>query len=215
MSQILPEPVAAYLSALNDRSDPVLDDVKRQGREQGLPIVHSDVGRFLHLLALAQGARRILEIGTAIGYSGIFLARALPADGMLITFERESERAAQARANFERAGVGERANVMIGDAMRLVSKVSGPFDLIFQDSDKLIYEPLLDRLLALLRPGGLLVTDNALWNGEVIPGFVEAPVHDAESTRAIAAYNRRLADDERLHTVVVPLGDGVSVAVKR
>ncbi len=215
MSQILPEPVERYLAAVNRRDDPVLDQIAAEGRQLDLPIVHPETGRLLQVLTTAIGARRVLEIGTAIGYSAVWMARALPAGGLLISFEREHDRAARARANFERAGVADRANVMIGDAARLVSKVSGPFDLVFQDGDKLQYGPLLDRLLDLLRPGGLLVADNALWRGEVIPGYVQRPHYAREETEALAAYNDRLAADARVLSIVVPTGDGVSIAVKR
>ena len=93
-------------------------------------------------------------------------------------------------------------------------KVAGPFDLIFQDGDKRLYEPLLDPLIAHLRPGGVLVSDNVLWDGEVIDGFVETPRHDAATTDAIRAYNRRLAAETRLLTTFLPVGDGVALSVR-
>jgi predicted O-methyltransferase YrrM len=167
------------------------------------------------VLATAIGARRILEIGTAIGYSGIWLAGALPDDGMLFTMEKSPDRARVARANFERAGLARRVGVIVGDAEVTIAKVSGPFDLIFQDGAKGLYGPLLDKLVALLRPGGLLVTDNVLWSGEVVPGFVSTPTHDAGDTRAIAEYNERLNGHPDLVTATVPLRDGVSISVKR
>jgi predicted O-methyltransferase YrrM len=97
----------------------------------------------------------------------------------------------------------------------MVAKVAGPFDLIFQDGSKQLYLPMLDRLVELLRPGGLLVTDNVLWDGEVVPGFTTAPKRDAADTAAIAAYNERLATHPALLTATVPLRDGVSISVKR
>jgi predicted O-methyltransferase YrrM len=103
----------------------------------------------------------------------------------------------------------------VGDAKLLVAKVAGPFDLIFQDGDKRLYGSLLERLVDLLRPGGLLVTDNVLWDGEVVPGFVHSPARSADDTRAIADYNERLNAHPRLHTATVPLRDGVAIAVKR
>ena len=106
-------------------------------------------------------------------------------------------------------------SVIVGDARLKIAKVSGPFDLIFQDGDKKLYEPLLDRLVALLRPGGLLITDNVLWDGEVVPGFASASRHDAADTRAIAEYNERVASHPELVTTIVPLRDGVSISVKR
>ncbi|OFV91275.1 MAG: hypothetical protein A3H95_12250 [Acidobacteria bacterium RIFCSPLOWO2_02_FULL_64_15] len=175
----------------------------------------AEVGALLRVLATSLHATRILEIGTAIGYSGIWLAGALPAGGMLLTLEIDRDRARQARENFARAGLADRASVIVGDAERMLAKVAGPFDLIFQDGDKRLYSPLLDRLVALLRPGGLLVTDNVLWSGEVIPGYVEKPERDVEDTRAIAAYNEHLNAHPALMTAIVPLRDGVAISVKR
>jgi predicted O-methyltransferase YrrM len=97
----------------------------------------------------------------------------------------------------------------------MLAKVAGPFDLIFQDGDKRLYSPLLDRLTDLLRPGGLLVTDNVLWDGEVVPGFVAQPKRKADDTRAIADYNQRLNAHPRLMTATIPLRDGVAISVKR
>lgn len=215
MGQIVPDLVERYLSGLNRQADAVLRDIARTGDEQQLPLVDAEVGALLRVLALAVRARRILEIGTAIGYSGIWLAGALPADGMLITMERDPERVRTARANFERAGFADRVSVVAGDAQRMIAKVAGPFDLIFQDGAKELYVPLLERTVELLRPGGLLVTDNVLWDGEVVPGFVPAPQREPAETRAIAEYNERLNGHPQLVTATVPLRDGVAIAVKR
>jgi len=139
----------------------------------------------------------------------------LPAGGMLLTIEQRPERAAEAKANFARAGLADRVGVIVGDAQLKLAKVAGPFDLIFQDGDKPQYLSTLDRLVALLRPGGLLVTDNVLWDGEVVPGYAAAPRHNVEDTQAIAEYNRRLAAHPQLTNCIVPLRDGVSISVKR
>jgi predicted O-methyltransferase YrrM len=215
MGQIVPDAVERYLEDLNHLGDPVLREIARDGAGQGLPLVDAEVGALLRVLAASIGAARILEIGTAIGYSGVWLAGALPEGGLLLTMEVDQARAEAARANFARAGFASRASVIVGDAQRMLAKVSGPFDLIFQDGDKLQYGPMLDRLVGLLRPGGLLVTDNVLWDGEVVPGFKPAPARSAESTRAIADYNERISRDPRLMTVIVPLRDGVAISTKR
>jgi predicted O-methyltransferase YrrM len=213
MGAIVPDAIEAYLANLNSATDPLLKEIAARGQERGLPLVDAEVGALLRVLATAVGARKALEIGTAVGYSGIWIAGALPHDGMLITLEMDGERAREARENFERAGLANRVSIMLGDAQRTVSKVSGPFDLIFQDGDKKLYEPMLDRLVSLLRPGGLLVTDNVLWDGKVAPGFAKAGADD-ENTRAIASYNRRLAAHPQLVTAIVPMRDGVSISVK-
>ena len=174
-----------------------------------------DTGALLHAMVKAVGAKRILEVGTAIGYSTLWLATALPPDGSVITMEMDQQRAGRARDHFAAAGFADRINVMVGDATRFLHKVSGPFDLIFQDSDKQIYEPVLDRLVELLRPGGVLLTDNVLWDGEVVPGFVAQPKKKPQDTAAIAAYNQRLSADARLFTTFLQVGDGVSMSVKK
>ena len=214
MGRIVPDAIEGYLSGLNRHVDAVLAEIAQRGKEEALPLVDAEVGALLQVLARAVNARRVLEIGTAIGYSGIWMARALPPDGMLLTMEMNAERARTARANFERAGLAGRTSVIVGDAQRMLAKVSGPFDLIFQDGDKLHYEPMLERLIDLLRPGGLLVTDNVLWDGEVVPGFVASPQRDAADTRAISAYNERINSHPRLMTATVPLRDGLAIAVR-
>jgi predicted O-methyltransferase YrrM len=214
MGQIVPDAVERYMAEMNRAGTPVLDAIARGNAARGLPLVDAEVGAFLRVLVTAIGASRVLEIGTAIGYSGIWLAGALPPGGMLLTMEMSEERAREARENFATANLSDRVSVIVGDAKLKIAKVSGPFDLIFQDGDKQLYGPLLDRLVALLRPGGLLVTDNVLWDGEVVPGFAAKPRHEAADTRAIAAYNERVAAHPDLLTSIVPLRDGVSVSVK-
>ncbi|MGE5243253.1 MAG: O-methyltransferase [Betaproteobacteria bacterium] len=214
MGQIVSPAIERYLSHLNHAADAVLEDIARDGAAKQLPLIDAEVGALLRVLAIAIGARRILEIGTAIGYSGTWLAGALPPGGMLLTMEMDPERAQVARDNFARAGVADRASVIVGDAGRMIAKVAGPFDLIFQDGPKQLYNPLLDRLVELLRPGGLLITDNVLWSGEVAPGFTDTPKRNPEDTRAVAEYNERLNTHPLLLTATVPLRDGVAVAVK-
>ena len=215
MGNITPPPILEYLAGL--RADPHerLALIDREGRAEGLPLVYPDTGALLHTLARGCGATRILEIGTCIGYSTLWMATALPAHGSLITMEYDSARAARARDHFAAAGYADRVSVIVGDAMRFLQKVAGPFDLIFQDSDKQLYEPMLDRLVELLRPGGLLAADNILWNGEVIPGYVREKKYSDADTAAIIGFSKRIAADARLYTSFLQVGDGVSVSVKR
>lgn len=215
MGEIVPDAIERYLASLNRQADAVLEEVAAEGRALGVPCVDAQVGVLLHVLALSVGARRVLEIGTGVGYSAIWLARALPSGGFLVSFEVDRARATRAVENFARAGVADRAHVMVGDAVRLLAKVSGPFDLVFNDGDKRQHEALHERLVSLVRPGGLLVTDNILWGGEVVPGYVSHPTRGEDETRAVAAYNERLATDPRLVTAIVPLRDGLAISVRR
>ena len=171
-----------------------------EGRAEGLDLIAPETGAWLHELAMSNGARRVLEIGTAIGYSTLWLATALPRDGMMITMEADPALAGRARAHLAAASYGDRVSVMIGDATRFLHKVAGPFDLIFQDSAPALYGPMHDRLVALLGANGVLVTDNIVANDD----------HDP-----VVAFAHRLANDPRLRTSFLPVGNGVAVSVKR
>ena len=212
---LTPPAVAAYLASLSAAPHPVLARILDEGRANGIPVVDPLTGALLHALVRATAATRVLEIGTAIGYSTVWMAAALPSTGLLVTLERDPVRATTARAYLAEAGVDDRVTVVVGDADRYLHKLAGPFDLVFQDGDKAGYEPMLDRLVTLLRPGGVLVTDNVLWDGEVVPGFVTPPRRKPEDTAAIAAYNARVAADPRLTVSWLPVGDGIAIAVKK
>jgi predicted O-methyltransferase YrrM len=188
--------------------------VAREGRAGGLPIVFPETGALLHALVRLTRAVRVLEIGTAIGYSTLWMATALPVDGQLISLERDAARASRARTHAVAAGVDARVHVMVGDASRFLHKIAGPFDLIFQDGDKPGYLTMLDRLEALLRPGGVLVADNVLWSGAVVPGMTPTEAKGPDDTQALSAYNHRLSEDPRFHTVWLPVGDGIAVSIK-
>ncbi|OGS51098.1 MAG: hypothetical protein A3K65_06615 [Euryarchaeota archaeon RBG_16_68_12] len=208
MSGIVHKEIEAYIDRLAPRGDDTLQEVEREGLKGGWPIVGHAEGSFLHVLARSIQARRILELGTAIGYSGTWLARALPPDGELVTVEWDPENAEIARANFERTGVAKRVTLEVGAALDVVPRIKGPFDLIFNDIDKQFYVDVLPLCIERLRVGGLLVTDNVLWSGRVAKR-----TRDRESA-VIHAYNERLAADPRMAAVIVPLRDGVSVALK-
>ena len=159
-----------------------------------------DLGALLQTLSLACGARRILEIGSGAGHSTLALATTLPSDGMMITMEIDATRAGQLRERLAAAGHDQRVSVMVGDATRFLHKIAGPFDFIFLDNDRQQYDQMLDRLVELLRPGGLLVIDRRAGR-------------DTDDTGA--AFHQRLAADSRLQTPLLPGGDGVSVSIKR
>lgn len=197
-----------YIDHLAARGDEALRAVERQGYEGGWPIVGAAEGSLLHILARGIGARRILELGTAIGYSGTWLARALPKDGELITVEGDPETAEMARDIFEKTGVAPRVTVLVGMAQDVLADLEGPFDFIFNDIDKEGYPQVLDPCIERLRTGGLLVTDNVLRRGDV------ARADRSKETQAIRTYNERLAKDSRMIAAIVPLRDGISLALK-
>jgi predicted O-methyltransferase YrrM len=192
-----------------------LDAISREAAEQGVPVVDSQVGALLHVLTRAAKAARVLEIGTGIGASAVWMATALPTGGMLITLERDSRRAEAARRHVAAAGLADRVSVMVGEASRYLHKLAGPFDLIFQDGDPSGDPRLLDRLVSLLAPSGMLIQVAGNMPGEAAPGALDASPNAREDTKAIATYNKRLAADARLVTVMLPIGGGVAIAARR
>ena len=208
MTGIVHDEIDAYIDRLANRGDAALEAIEDRGRKEGWPIVRAAEGSLLHILAKAMGARRILELGTAIGYSGTWLARALPEGGQFITVEGDPETAKIARTNFEKTGVAGRVTILVGNAQEVLEDLRGPFDLVFNDIDKEGYPAVLESCIGKLRIGGLLVTDNVLWHGEV------ARKDRSADTEAIRTYNERLSQDGRMITVITPVRDGVSVALK-
>ena len=208
MPGIVFDEIEAYIDRLASRGDAALQAVEEQGRKEDWPIVGPAEGSLLHILAKSIRAKKILELGSAIGYSGTWLARALPADGELVTVEWNPDTAAIARRNLERTGVAKRVRIEVGSALEIVPRLDGPFDLIFNDIDKTHYLDVLPHCISKLRVGGLLVTDNVLWSGRV------AKARRTKEADVIHEYNQKLAADPRFIVVIVPLRDGVSIAHK-
>ena len=204
-----------YVGGLFAPPDPALENALRRSREAGLPEINISAteGKLLRMLAEMVGARRILEIGTLGGYSAIHFARALPEDGALISLELDERHAAVARENVAEAGLESKIEVRVGDARELLAGMvengEGPFDVVFIDADKGGYPEYLDWALRLSRPGALILGDNAIRGGGVLDA-------GDESSRAMREFNEKLARDERLSAIVVPLIregiDGLAIA---
>jgi predicted O-methyltransferase YrrM len=184
-------------------SDPALEAVLKASAAAGLPSIQVSAcqGKLLHLLALARGARRILEVGTLGGYSAIWLARALPADGRLITLELEARHAAVARQNFERAGLTERIELRLGPALQSLAQLreqrSAPFDFVFIDADKPNNLSYVQAALTLSEPGALIVVDNVVRGGGVVAA---EPDSSAQGVRRMAAW---IGAEPRLSATVI------------
>ncbi|GEL25761.1 O-methyltransferase [Pseudonocardia sulfidoxydans NBRC 16205] len=180
--------------------DEGLSEALRANAAAGLPPIDVTpaLGKLLHLLARSVGARRILEVGTLGGYSTIWLARALPADGEVVTCEVSPRHADVARANLDRAGVGARVRIVLGPALETLPDLQGPFDMVFVDADKVSNAEYLDHAIRLSRPGALVIVDNVVRGGRV--------VDDADDDPAVVG-TRRLADalaaDPRISATMV------------
>jgi predicted O-methyltransferase YrrM len=200
-------------------ADPVLDAAIEANKEAGLPSIDvSPVqGKFLHLLALTKGAHRILEIGTLGGYSTIWLARALPADGRLVTLELQPKHAAVARANLGRAGVSERVEIRVGSAIQSLAQLQAegaePFDMIFIDADKPNNPAYLQWALKLAHRGSLIVVDNVVREGEILnPASADPDVQGTRALFELLAAEPRLASTA-IQTVGTKKYDGFAMAV--
>jgi caffeoyl-CoA O-methyltransferase len=202
-----------YIASLFGAEDQLLADLREEADRTGLPpiAISADEGRLLQVLLTSIGARRVLEVGTLGGYSAICMARALPADGRLLTIEIDERHAAFARRYIARADLAGRVDVRIGRAIEVLPSLDGEvFDAMFLDADKEPLPTYFEWALRLVRPGGLIIGDNALWGGRVYESSEED-----ERTRAVREFNRRMATDPRVLGIIVPTHDGVAVAVVR
>ena len=209
MNGIMDVNVEKYLYTLLPERDEVLREMEERAKREHIPIIGPAVGRLLYQYAQLTGAKRIFEMGSAIGYSTIWLARACPEAEVFYT-DGDPKNAEDARAYFERAGVAARISVQVGDALELLQKTEGSFDLIFNDVDKHDYPRVFRLALPRLRRGGLFITDNALWSGRVAR---EAESGDRE-TPAIQELNRLVYSSPEVFTTIIPLRDGVAVCRK-
>lgn len=207
--EIVERAVERYLYDLLPARDAVLREMEGFAARRNIPIVGPAVGRLLALLAEISGAKRIFEMGSAIGYSTIWLARAAGRDAEVYYTDGDAGNARRAQACFRRAGVAGRIHILIGDALELIDQVPGKFDLIFNDVDKAQYPAVFRKALPRLRRGGLLVADNALWSGRVTRKA------DDSATRGIQRFNRLIYSSRELFPVIVPLRDGVAICRKR
>lgn len=207
------ERLQRYIEELFAVEDSVLKRVRERHAELDLPPIHisPDEGKLLHVLLRAAGARTVLEIGSLAGYSGIWLARALPAGGTLTTIEKHPVHAELARQAYAEAGVAERVRLIEGEALSVLETLppDTAFDAVFVDADKEPLPQYFEWSLRLLRPGGLLLCDNAFFHGSVVDPNDHSP--QAEGVRA---FNRLAATDRRVVSAVIPIRDGVVIGVK-
>lgn len=202
-----------YISETFAEEDEALRWIRDQIPARGLPeiMISAEEAAFLRFLVAASGARRAVEIGTLGGYSGTWIARALPPDGRLITIEVDPQRAELARQGFERAGVAAKVDLRVGDAHQILPGLpeQDVYDFVFIDADKEGYPAYLDWALDNLAPGGLLTAHNAFAFG----GQLVDPTNTDPDVEIMRRFNQRLAEDPRLTATIFPAGDGIAVAV--
>jgi predicted O-methyltransferase YrrM len=209
MHGITSAPVENYFYSLLPPRDEVLTTMEAEAAKRDIPIVGPAVARILYQLAVMSGAKTVFELGSAIGYSTIWWARAVGDGGRVIYTDGDRKNAEEARGYFERAGVNDRITIKVGDALEFLSEEKREFDIIFCDVDKEDYPRAFRLAVPRLRKGGLFVADNVLWSGKVAQ-----PNPSEDSTKAILEFNRLLYNSGDLFTTILPIRDGLAVAVK-
>ncbi len=205
---ILQREQAEYLDQLHPQSDRILTEMEAYAAEHNVPIADREVAAFIEITARSCGARKALEIGMAIGYSVVHLARGMGAGSLVVTIEPNDEMIKAASGYFARAGVEERVRIERGKALEVMPHLNEAFDLLFIDAVKEEYKQYLDLGLPRLRGGGVVIVDNLLWGGKV------AGDDTATSTVALREFNQYFVNHPQLRAVVLPVGDGLGYAVK-
>ena len=210
MSGITDQQVEKYIYSLLPARDPQLREMEKYAAQHDVPIVGPACARVLYQLARLIHARRVFELGSAIGYSTLWLARAVGPRGRVYYTDNDPENARRAEAHLRRVGVLNRVRILVGEALESLESTKGQFDLIFNDVDKSAYPEVFRWALPRLRTGGLFITDNVL-----LSGHVARPAARGDGrTRAVQEFNRLIYRSPRLFTTILPLRDGLAVSLK-
>ena len=215
---ITDERVENYLYAMLPEREPVLQEMERQAKERNIPIVGPAVGRLFHQYARLIDARTIFEMGSAIGYSTIWWAKAVGQGGKVHYTDGSRKNADEARRYFEQAGVADRIQIHTGDALEILSERKEQLDILFSDVDKHDYPRVFHMAAARVRKGGLFITDNALWHGDVAYAAGNPQIAKIEepdrNTKGVVQLNRLLYSSKDWYTTIVPLRDGLAIAIR-
>ena len=202
-----------YLEGLLPKRDQLLLEMERFAGQNGVPIADPEVATFLEITVRAINAKRALEVGTAIGYADVFMARAMARDGKIVTIDVSDDMIGEAREYVKRAGLEDRVEFHKGPALTVIPTLHGPFDLVYLDAVKEEYGAYLDLALPLTRVGGVFVCDNVLWKGQVASGRLLTDRY-RPSTEALRAFNHSFVHHPQLLAQILPVGDGLAYGVK-
>lgn len=200
--------VDKYIYAQLPRRDAVVSEMERYATKHSVPIIGPAVARMISLFVDLAGAKRIFEMGSAIGYSTLWIARAAGPDAEIFYTDGDPKNAERARNGFVRAGVQDRIKIQVGDALDLLQQTTGEFDIIFNDVNKDQYPAVFKLAVPRIRRGGLFITDNTLWSGRVTKKSAD------RNTRGVQEFNRLVRTSKELFPVLVPLRDGVTICRK-
>ena len=214
IDMIVEKRLVTYINSLDTGNTKVLDEIEREALDSYVPIIRKEMQSFLKLLLAMNRPKRILEVGTAVGFSSILMAEYAPKDCTIITIEHYEKRIPIARANFVRAGKEEQITLLEGDAADVLKTLEEPFDLIFMDAAKGQYIHFMPDILRLLKKGGTLVSDNVLQDGDIIESHYAVTRRNRTIYKRMREYLYELTHREDLVTAVLPVGDGITVSTK-
>ncbi len=212
MSKILLSNQHDYISSFRKQPDELIVEMESYAKEHNVPILSWQSVEFLEQLVLLKSPKRVLELGTAIAYSTIRVARQLEGKSVIHTIEKSQDNISVAKEFIAKSGLGARIKLLEGDAVNVMPQLKKKYDIIFLDADKEDYKRLFDYSLVLLRKGGLLVVDNLLWHGYAASNRV--PANYKESTNHIREFNSLFMNQPNLKTSIIPVGDGIGLGVK-
>jgi predicted O-methyltransferase YrrM len=212
MSKIINIAQQNYLSTFRKKSDTLLEEMEKYAQENKVPILSWQSAEFIEQIVIIKNPKRVLELGTAIGYSSIRIARILKGKSVIHTIEKSADKIVIAKEYISKSGVAGKIKLLDGDALNIMPQLKKKYDLIFLDADKEDYKRLFDYSLVLLRRGGLLVVDNLLWHGYA--ASTRVPKQYKESTNYIREFNNLFMSQPNLKATIIPVGDGLGIGVK-
>lgn len=207
--------IADYILSLEPGHGALCDRIEREARQARVPIIRPETGAFLRTMVAVTCPRRILEVGTAVGYSALLMAQVMPEEGTITTIENYAPRIGKAREHFRQAGLEKRIILIEGDAGKVLWQLSGPYDFIFMDAAKGQYFHWLPRILELMEEGSVLFSDNVFQDGDVFESRFAVKRRDRTIHGRMREYLCQLKHSALLETSIVPIGDGVALSVKR
>lgn len=215
MGTIVNERIVDYINSLDKGNSPVCNAIEKEALADGVPIIRKEMGNLLKVLLLLKRPQKILEVGTAVGYSSILMSENMPENCRITTIENYEKRIPVAKNNFKRAGKEEVITLLEGDAMDILKELDGTYDFIFMDAAKGQYINFLPELLRLMPAGGLLISDNVLQEGDIVESRYGVTRRNRTIHTRMREYIYTLTHAEQLETSIVPIGDGVTLSVKK
>ena len=213
---IVEERIVSYINSLEKENSPVLEEIEKEARKDGVPIIRKEMESFLRVMLSIKKPMRILELGTAVGYSAILMSEYINEKGQIITIENYDKRIPIAKENIKKAGRENVIKLLEGDAMEIMPTIeSNQFDFVFMDAAKAQYIHFLPEVLRLMKKDGVLITDNVLQEGDLIQSKYVVRRRDRTIHKRMREYLEVVKNHPQLETSIVPIGDGITMSVKK